>query len=87
MGICSVEVILMFSKWVGKNLKKSGFMGMSKRVSIRAKSGSNPPLRPKFVLNSSDRCPIHGTICKSGLIGTQNNYKLQEKAIYLGNVG
>jgi len=65
-----------------QNLKKSGLMGLSKRVSIRP----NPPPRLKFVLNSRDRYPIHGTICKNGLIGTQNNYKLQETEIYLGNV-
>jgi hypothetical protein len=51
------------------------------------KSRVKPASETKFVLNSSDRCPIHGTICKNGLIAAQSNYKLQDKAFYLGNVG
>ena len=56
------------------------------RLSIRPKAGSIPPLRPKIVLNSSERCPNHGTACTRNLIWAQYRLNMQEKAFHLGNV-
>lgn len=52
----------------------------------QTKAGSSPPLRQKIVLNSSDRCPNHGTTCTRDVIGAENSNNMQEKAFHLGNV-
>ncbi|MHC4930526.1 MAG: hypothetical protein ACYTFU_12945, partial [Planctomycetota bacterium] len=54
---------------------------------VQPKSRVKPAAEPEIAIRPHDRSPSTSTACQRGLIGTQNRYKLERTAFYLGNVG
>ncbi|MEP1423373.1 MAG: hypothetical protein ABJX32_13795 [Tateyamaria sp.] len=70
-----------------KKLNENGSIGLSIRMLISQKAGSNLLSKPEITLKSRAEFPDIGTAGTKNLIWMQNGTSINSPVFYLGNVG